>query len=245
MRRVPSFVPRSFHLTVRELIARTRASNLEWLTHFYRTDKGAGSHGYASIYDEHFRSRRKSTRRLLEVGIGGYDDETRGGASLRVWQRYFPKAEIVGIDLYPKAINGVRIRVETCDQGDNRQMLSLAERHGPFDIVIDDGSHIGRHTIGAFYALFPALRDGGIYVIEDLHTSYDAEFEGGAPGLPGTGIALVKHLLDALQFDEQVGRVDAHQGIAFIFKGTGITRARDRDNAATFWNGPFKTLRVE
>lgn len=48
----------------------------------------------------------------------------------------------------------------------------MAESDAPYDIIIDDGSHMVRHVIASFEALFPYLRRGGLYIIEDLHTSY-------------------------------------------------------------------------
>ncbi len=245
MSRIPSFVPDRLRMGARELVARTKGRNLAWLTAFYGADKRVGDHSYVAPYDAHFNGRRKSVRKVIEIGIGGYDNPNKGGASLRVWRRYFPNAEVIGVDLHRKCFRGKRITVERCDQGNSEQMASLAERHGPFDIVIDDGSHIGRYTIATFRALFSALSADGIYVIEDLHTSYDEAFEGGPPRLPGTGIALVKHLLDALQFDESVGRIDVHQGIAFIHKGPSVSRAQDLNDNPGFYRGDFDTMAVE
>lgn len=222
---------------------RTRRDGLRFVADRYHSDKEI-AHGYMAVYEDHFASIRRQSQRILEIGIGGYGDPSHGGGSLKMWRDYFPNAEVVGVDLHEKNVRGERITVEQCDQGDRSQLQSLADRHGPFDVVIDDGSHVGRHIIESFDVLYPAVRDGGIYVVEDLHTSYDTAYEGGPPGTPGTGIAMIQHLLDRLHLGDDIARVDVHQGIAFVHKGQSITRAQDRSDAPTFWNGHLRGVRV-
>ncbi|HEY6398131.1 MAG TPA: hypothetical protein VIX82_11820, partial [Solirubrobacteraceae bacterium] len=73
----------------------------------------------------------------------------------------------------------------------------VVESHGPFDIVIDDGSHIGREVIASFELLWDSVRPGGFYVIEDLSLAYHGDWEGGPPGTPGTAADLLKRLVDS------------------------------------------------
>ncbi|HEY2766460.1 MAG TPA: hypothetical protein VGJ13_20985 [Pseudonocardiaceae bacterium] len=79
---------------------------------------------------------------------------------------------------------------------------------GPLDIVIDDGSHISKHVIGSFDALFPHVRPGGLYVIEDLQMSYWPSFGGSEEPQPGTTtrVGMLKDLVDGLNHRELTDR---------------------------------------
>ena len=152
--------------------------DLTSLAKVYQTDKW-GSHYYTPIYEQWFASLRYKPVRLLEIGVGGYDRSLLGGDSLRMWKRYFEKGIITGIDLYNKSALGEhRINIEQGDQCDALFLQEVSRRHGPFDIIIDDGSHVQSHIIASFEALFPLMPTGGIYVIEDTQTSYWPKFEG-------------------------------------------------------------------
>ena len=178
-----------------------RSSDLDALARFHGTDKSSLRHGYTRHYAEHFGPVRRSVTSLLEIGVGGTSSrsgfETReGGQSLRMWRRYFPRARILGLDIHAKDVAGKRISFARGSQADAAFLARIAAAHGPFDIVIDDGSHVGRDQWASFQGLWPAVRAGGWYVIEDLQTSYDERWEGGPPGTPGTGADLLKHAVD-------------------------------------------------
>jgi hypothetical protein len=178
-----------------------RPGGLDALARYYETDKSSFSHDYTRLYEHHLRSRRRNLRTLLEIGVGGITPQVgyetlAGGQSLRMWSRYFPNATIVGIDIYPKAVSGERIQVEQGDQADSTFLASLVERYGPFDVVIDDGSHLGRDIRASFAVLWDAVRPGGFYVIEDLEVAYHPGWEGGPPGTPGTAVELIKTCVD-------------------------------------------------
>lgn len=176
---------------------------LDPLARIYGTDKSSRFHGYTRHYAAHLGRRRRHIRCLLEIGIGGTTpltgyDTVEGGQSLRMWQDYLPNARIVGIDIAAKAVSGRRIRTERGDQSDPAFLAGVAGRHGPFDVVIDDGSHRGPDVKASFEALFPHVAPGGVYVIEDLATAYATwdNFCGGPPGTPGTQMELLKDLTD-------------------------------------------------
>jgi hypothetical protein len=88
------------------------------------------------------------------------------------------QATIVGIDIDENAVRaaGPGFVVEVGDQADMEFLDRVAARHGPFDIIIDDGGHSMRQQIGSVEALFPSLSEGGVYVVEDCHTSYWSEY---------------------------------------------------------------------
>jgi hypothetical protein len=158
-------------------------ADLNLLAALYGTDK-YGEHDYTPVYQELMRPWRGKPVRLLEVGVGGYSG-TLGGESLRMWESYFRRGRIYGIDLYDKsALSGGRVKVFQCSQVDAPQLSTLARELGPFDFIIDDGSHMNAHQIETFGILWPHLKDGGAYVVEDTQTSYWPSYGGGHLGTP-------------------------------------------------------------
>ncbi|MGI8663439.1 MAG: class I SAM-dependent methyltransferase [Acidimicrobiales bacterium] len=130
---------------------------------------------YFPVYDRHLRSFRGQPCRVLEIGV--YQ-----GGSLDMWSRYLgPEAQLVGIDIEESAarLADSRRPVLIGDQADPAFLQSVVERHGPFDIVIDDGGHTMEQQITSIQTLFPTLNDNGVYLVEDCHTSYWDEFGGG------------------------------------------------------------------
>ena len=128
----------------------------------YDTDKSSRSHGYLDFYEKHFPNRDFSGR-ILEIGV-------MDGYSLKTWGEYYPKAEIIGIDIKEPSPLFLPNVVWAKADGTNPEQVA---RLGVFDIIIDDGSHKTSEQIKSFEHLFPnQLREGGIYVVEDLHTSF-------------------------------------------------------------------------
>lgn len=174
------------------------------LANYYGTDKW-NAHWYAEVYAEHFRDWRDRPINLLEIGVGGFDDPHSGGASLRMWKAYFRNSQIHGVDIHDKTpIEERRIRVWQGSQADPKFMSRVFAGIGRVDILIDDGSHVNAHVITTFQHCFPLLADGGIYVIEDVQTSYWPEY-GGNPETfddPGTSMGFFKRLTDGLNHTE-------------------------------------------
>jgi len=122
--------------------------SLQEIASRHGTDKAAAGHSYIDFYEELFAPLRDRPIRLLEIGVGGNEDPRQGGASLRAWKEYFPKAEIIGLDYFDKSrFAEERIHVERGDQADPVTLDRLIARYAPFDIVIDDGSHLSRDVI--------------------------------------------------------------------------------------------------
>ena len=167
------------------------------------TDK-EGAHSYIAAYERHLGHLREQPIRLLEIGIGGYADPGKGGASLRMWKAFFPQAHVFGLDITDKsALAEDRITILCGDQGDPAFLEDMATRHGPFDLIVDDGSHRSEHVITSFRALFPHLRDGGIYAIEDLQTSYWERYGGSSePNHEGASMTFLQRLTDGLNYAE-------------------------------------------
>lgn len=180
------------------------ASDLTELAQRYGSDKW-GLHRYTPYYEDHFRQHRDKAVSLLEIGIGGHDRPDAGGASMRMWRQYFLRGQIYGIDIFDKsALNGSRLRTFRGHQGDESFLAKVLEETGPLDIIIDDGSHINRDVLTSFHYLFPRLRAGGLYVIEDLQTAYWPGYGGSSDDLGGAGtsIGFLKTLVDGLNYEE-------------------------------------------
>ena len=199
----------------RHLHARLRwGRNLPALATYFGTDKW-NSHWYADRYQRHFEPLRGRRLRLLEIGVGGYGNPLAGGESLRMWKAYFPRALVFGLDLADKRVHDERrIRTLRGSQTDEALLQDLSRRFGPFDIVIDDGSHRNADVIRTFEILFPLLAPDGKYVIEDLQTAYWPKFGGAAPGEHGapTSMSFLKNLLDGLNHREFTGESAGRDG---------------------------------
>ncbi len=130
---------------------------------------------YFEAYERELTRFRGKPIRFLEIGV------FRGG-SVPMWKAFFgPAAQLTFIDIDPdcKAHEIAGTRVEIGSQADPEFLARIAETYGPFDVVLDDGSHICKHQIATFECLWPHMADRGIYMVEDCHTSYWPGFGGG------------------------------------------------------------------
>jgi hypothetical protein len=136
------------------------------------TSRGHKWSHYFAVYEEVFSARRALPMRILEIGV-------LEGSSLRLWKKYFahPDTLIVGIDITPDCIkldspaDGIRVRIGS--QADGEFLKQVMQEFGPFDLIIDDGSHLSSHIITSFNHLYAAgLKNSGIYFVEDLHANY-------------------------------------------------------------------------
>lgn len=169
------------------------------------TDKW-GLHYYTPHYERHLAHLRDEPMVLLEIGVGGYARTGQGGASLRMWRRFFPHAQVVGLDIEDKAfVDRPRITTVQGDQTDAAVLETIIDRFGTPLVVIDDGSHRPADIIATFGILFPLLPEGAVYAIEDTQTSYWPEFGGSEDrSAPDTTMGFVKRLVDGLNHEEFV-----------------------------------------
>lgn len=130
---------------------------------------------YFPIYHRHLEPFRRRPVRVLEIGV-----YRAGGLDLLQWY-LGPQARIVGIDIDEAAQRAAADHhtVILGDQEDPEFLRRVVADHGPFDVIIDDGGHTMRQQIVSVETLFGDLADGGVYVVEDTHTSYWQEFGGG------------------------------------------------------------------
>lgn len=209
----------------------THDDDLSLLATFHKTDKAA-DHWYTPHYHRRFSQLRDEPITLLEIGIGGYDDPHAGGESLRMWRDYFSKATIVGLDIAKKELALDNVFIEQGDASDPRTLTHLIDTYGPFDIIIDDGSHQMNDIQQAWVVLWDALVDGGWYVIEDLQTAYWEPYGGSSQRTGDSTIGFLQGLIDRIhyaefdipgytpnRFDESVVGLEIARNIAFILKG--------------------------
>jgi hypothetical protein len=222
-----------FRNLARDMMAIGHGANLSKLAKVYNTDKFRG-HYYAPHYQTHFQRFRNKKVRMLEIDVGGYENPKKGGNSLRMWKKYFPKGRINAIDLYDKSfLEEKRIRIFQGSQVDQPFLEKVVTETGPLDLIIDDGSHINEHVITSFQVLFPYLKDGGIYVVEDTQTSYWPNFGGDSQNLnnPTTMMNYFKSLTDCLNhqeildpdytatyFDKKIISMHFYHNLIFIYK---------------------------
>jgi cephalosporin hydroxylase len=161
---------------------------------YFRANQGRLIHKwshYFDIYDRHFSPYRGRKVNIVEFGVSH-------GGSLQMWRTYFGRrAVITGVDVDPRCatLTSKGINVVIGDQ-ENREFLNdLADRVGEIDVVIDDGGHTMAQQIATFEELWPRVRDGGIFLVEDLHTSYWPNYGGGYKR-SGTFIEYAKDLID-------------------------------------------------
>jgi len=172
---------------------------------------------YCKQYFEWFQCLRLGVKVVVEIGV-------QGGGSLRLWKEFFPNARVFGIDSNKRCLRHQedRIKVFIGDQVDREFLTGVAEEIGEeLDVVVDDGGHRMHQQQISLLTLFPFLRCGGTYIIEDLHTSYVEKFGGGYLR-EGTTVEFLKSLLDTInsQYDkvEGLSSLSFHKSICFLGK---------------------------
>jgi cephalosporin hydroxylase len=148
---------------------------------------------YFDIYEKYFSSYRGENVNLLEIGISH-------GGSLQLWKKYFGKnLHIYAIDINPdcKKLEEENTTIFIGSQTDKDFLQQVADQIPPIDIIIDDGGHTMEQQLISFQMLYLKVKEGGIYIVEDTHTSYWDEFHGGLRN-PGTFIESSKALVDSL-----------------------------------------------
>ena len=180
-----------------ETLSSLSNESLDSLAKIYKTDKG-WAHGYPPIYEKWLHGYRRKPIRMLEIGVGGYAKTHFGGNSLRMWKRYFSKGIITGIDIHDKKeFAEKRIHIYQGDQAEAEFLKKVNQEQGPFDIILDDGSHQQAHILASYQTLFPLLKPGGIYIIEDTQTAYWPKYQGSTQ-LMKTIPSSMNHIIDRI-----------------------------------------------
>lgn len=146
---------------------------------------------YFEIYDRHFSRFRGTDVHVVEFGVSD-------GGSLQMWKQYFgPNSKIFGIDISPhcKKLEEEQVKIFIGDQEDRRFLKAISEKIPRIDILIDDGGHTMKQQINTFEELFSYIEENGVYLCEDLHTSYWPKWGGGYKKR-GTFIEYSKNFID-------------------------------------------------
>lgn len=158
----------------------------------YGCDKGSKpaepwmwGQGYERVYEPLLDPIRHDPITLLELGWGEWDPERKdhanplnGGRSARAWREYFtnPYALIAVVDIEPKVntakADGLDVALFQGSQDDPEFLRDVYLQTGAYDVIIDDASHVSSKTIASFQILWQYLKPGGLYVVEDLHSSF-------------------------------------------------------------------------
>jgi hypothetical protein len=136
-------------------------------------DRGTGGRSskwrhYFEIYERYFAPFRGKACTYLEIGVSQ-------GGSLEIFKEYLgPDAKVIGLDINPDCLQWARNGLEVLigDQASPEFMSQVVAPKGPFDLILDDGGHIPDQQLVSFLSLWPTLKEGGIYMVEDLHTSF-------------------------------------------------------------------------
>lgn len=174
-------------------------------------------HHYFPIYEQVFAQLRDRPISLLEIGV--YQ-----GASIKVWRDYFhSQSKIIGVDIDPAcarfedAARNVHVRIGP--QQDQAFLGKVVEEFGPFDLIIDDGSHMTSHMIASFAALFGSgLRAGGIYLVEDMHSNFWPQFRDSSKSFMDFCFGLVEcmHLHYSVADGEPKLRINKPDSLLFV-----------------------------
>jgi cephalosporin hydroxylase len=179
---------------VRSRIATVMSDSLHELGVRHGTDKAGSNRGGQRQLLWHYERllvhRQHDPIVLVEIGV-------KSGASLRMWHDYFPSGQIFGIDINPESAehSNERISVRIGSQSDTAFLDALLAESGPPDVVVDDGSHRVRDQIATLTHLWPQLNPGGLYIVEDIHTSYMPEYNMRWRE-PGTAVEFLKGVAD-------------------------------------------------
>ena len=165
-------------------------------------------HHYLKIYDRHFSRFIGKNPTILEIGIDK-------GGSLEMWNYYFDnKCKIYGIDINPNCLDvpnklgATNISVTIGNQESREFWKQYLKDKPKFDIVIEDGGHTMNQQIVTYEELYNHVTDTGVYLCEDLHTSYWSLY-GGQLNKPSTFIEYSKKFVDMLNFYHIVDDISA------------------------------------
>jgi hypothetical protein len=217
--------------------------SLEDISREEDTDKAASGpspyayHAYCQVYDAWLSPWRDRSFKMLEIGA-------HLGASARMWRRYFTHATIVSIDIDISKAVAPGTTLLKIDQTDQNALRHLSAVHGPFDLIVDDGSHQNAHVKASFDVLFPLLSPGGIYIVEDLHAMYSTAYGGSRNAAPF--IEHVKGLLDEITWrgSSWSGNPSQARDQAPGYLARALEKIEVRKSIVAFWKSALPALFV-
>lgn len=161
---VTSGVPGAFELS---------GDSLEIIGSYRRSPYLTKKHSsYFQVYADLLEQYRQKDVIFVEIGV-------KDGGSLLMWRDYLgPKARIIGIDINPvaKQLESQGFEIFIGSQSDPKFWELFFGSVGRVDIILDDGGHTFEQQIITVHSCIPRIREGGLVIVEDTHTSYDREF---------------------------------------------------------------------
>lgn len=147
------------------------------LADIYGLDRGTlhEGHRYMETYEKIFSKYSEECPTIIEIGI---NDSRFPGACLKFWDKVFHKMKYIGLDITDCSHlvhNKEKITIWKGDQNNSEDLKEMIQKNhltSSIDIVIDDGSHVSEHILTSFRTLYPEIKKGGLYIIEDLHASW-------------------------------------------------------------------------
>lgn len=210
-------------------------------------------HGYHRYYADHLIEFYGRPFKLLEIGIGGEGNEL-GGASLKMWEDVFPYAEIYAIDIFEKrALDSQNTRTFVVDQGDEPSLKAFAEQYGPFDVIIDDGSHRRADQLTSLFTLINHVAAEGFYVLEDYFTSYWPVYDGSslAKDFLDTPVRWLKQTVDIINRENLLSEAVKNQipnwpltGL-HVYPGVAFLRLGSQSGRSAIPSVEFKENQIE
>ncbi|CAF1341112.1 unnamed protein product [Adineta ricciae] len=194
----------------------------------FKTDK-VYLHHYERFYEKYLSQYRDTSVRLLEIGLG-CDMIQAIGASARTWREYLggqAEIHILEIDMkcgekwFSTIGKQINVTLHYGDQGNVMFLETFKSKMNKFDIIIDDGGHTMNQQRTSLITLSPLVRPGGLYIIEDLETSY-RRFYGGQYLNSSTTIGMLKSFIDDVQSEVPVKTVPVSSRIFSFEIGDGI-----------------------
>jgi 23S rRNA U2552 (ribose-2'-O)-methylase RlmE/FtsJ len=186
---------------------------------------------YFEVYDQHFSRYRNREIVILEIGVSQ-------GGSLQMWKSYFgDNAKIYGIDVDPrcKELEEDNIKIFIGSQANPTFLQEIKAKIPPIDILIDDGGHTMNQQIISFEELYDHIKADGIYLCEDVMTSYWVTY-GGGHKRSGTFLEYSKNLIDQLhayhsqqrslkvsEFTNSANSIHFYDGVVVIEKSKRVT----------------------
>jgi len=194
----------------------------------FKTHTGEGIikwSNYGDIYDKHFAPFRDQPINILEIGV------LRGG-SMRMWEKYFPNANIFGIDIDNECLQyqSDRTKIFIGDQSDVSFLRNVKAKIPRVDILIDDGSHRAKDQKATFEEMYYHVRKPGVYLIEDIEFNYWSDKDKKSPD---NFMTHMKNKIDEINIRRTMHRKVA---MSYPFKDNDI-RFTNSTNNITFYDG--------
>lgn len=235
------------------------------------TDKGTigpstvhGGHNYSDIYEAYLGALRNERVSILEIGIGlkrkddpriAHGRNSQGGGSIKMWDSYFSSGKIYGVDIVDGSfLSSDTVTILCADQSNEASLRELKSKleNIAFDVIIDDGSHVPDHQQMTLGVLFPLLKKGGVYFIEDLYAcGYGDPIKNGS----GTYSDRARHTRSVLKSFVSTGAFgDPHriidpdllaESISSVHFHVPLQRINKRAAMSRIWGGRNKIIEFQ